>query len=108
MSSEPDKEHEHEYLDPHPISPERTRSLREIYAHTTPQDAGDLVGDPVDPRRMQSQFEEPSHALTTTKPMIPMHCYTVLSSNPQAYVEAVGNPLSEATTQEEYNSLLDN
>ena len=50
LSSESDGEHEHEYADPHPFSPARTRILREIYAQTTPQDAGDLVGDPVDPR----------------------------------------------------------
>ena len=57
LSSESDGEHE--YVDPPLFSPERTRSLREIYAQTTPHDAGDLVGDPVDPRT-QPQFEEPS------------------------------------------------
>ena len=89
-----DGEHEHEYADPHPFSPKRTMILREIYAQTTPQDAGDLVGDPVDPRTWY-QFEDPSHALTATEPVIPMHCYMVLSSDPQAYVEAAGNPLWE-------------
>ena len=52
LSFESDGEHEHEYVDPPLFSPKRTRSLREIYAQTTPQDAGDLVGDPVDLRRM--------------------------------------------------------
>ena len=96
FESESNREHEHEYVDPPLFSPERTRRLREIYIQTTPQDAGDLVGDPVDPRRTQSQFEEPSHALTATKPVIPMHCYMVLSSDPQAYAKAAGNPLWEA------------
>ena len=76
LSSKSDKEHGHGYTDPHPLSPKRTRSLREIYAQTTPHDAGELVGDPV-VQRTQPQFEEPSHALTATEPVIPMHCYIV-------------------------------
>ena len=65
------------------------------------------MGDPVD-QRMQPQFEEPSHALTATKPVIPMHCYMVLSLDSRAYAEATGNPLWEAALQDEYNSLVDN
>ena len=53
------------------------------------------MGDPVDPRT-QSQFEDPSHALIATEIVIPMHYYMVLSSDLQAYAEAVGNPLWEA------------
>ena len=107
LSSVSDGEHEHEYVDPPLFSPERTRSLREIYAQTTPQDAGDLMGDLVD-QRMQPQFEEPSHALIATEPMIPMHYYMVISSDPQAYAEAAGNPLWEAAMQDGYNSHLEN
>ena len=65
------------------------------------------MGDPVD-QRTQPQFEEPSHALTVTEPVIPMHCYMVLSSDPQAYAEAAGNPLWEAAMQDEYKSLIEN
>ena len=82
LSSEYDGEHEDEYFDPPPFSPKRTRSLREIYAQKTKQDAGDLMGDPMDPRRTQPQFEELSHAITTTKVLIPMHYYMVLFSDP--------------------------
>ena len=51
LSFEHDEEHEHEHVDLHPFSHERTRILRDIYAQTTPEDVGDLMGDPMDPRR---------------------------------------------------------
>ena len=86
LSSESDEEHEDEYVDPPLFSPKRRRILRGIYAKTTPRDAGDLVGDPVD-QGMKPQFEEPSHALTATELVIPMHCYMFLSSDPQAYAD---------------------
>jgi hypothetical protein len=78
------------------------------WAQSTLQATGDLVGDPMDLRRMRSQFEEPPHALTTTKLVIPMHFYMVLASDPQTYAEAEGNPFWEATMTEEYNSLIEN
>jgi hypothetical protein len=42
------------------------------------------------------------------EPIIPMHFYMVLASNPHTYVEDEGNPYWEATMKEEYNSLLKN
>jgi hypothetical protein len=37
---------------------------RPKWARSTLQEVGDLVGDPANPRRMRSQFEEPPHAVT--------------------------------------------
>ena len=54
LSSKHEEEHEHECVEPHRISPKRTRSLRDIYAHISPQDTGDLVGDLMDPGMMRS------------------------------------------------------
>jgi hypothetical protein len=81
---------------------------RPKWAKTTLQDAGDLVGDPADTRRTQSDFEEPPLALTATELMPPRHLFLVQSSDPQSYGEAVGNPFWESAMQEEYNSLLEN
>jgi hypothetical protein len=43
------------------------------WAQTTLQEVGEVVGDLVDWRRTRSKFEDPPHALETTKPMIIMH-----------------------------------
>jgi hypothetical protein len=66
------------------------------------------MGDPVDLRRMRPQFEEPPHALTAIKHVIPTHCYMVLASYMHTYVKVAGNPFWESAMQEEYNSLLKN
>jgi hypothetical protein len=66
------------------------------------------VGDPIDPRRIRSQFLDALHALTTTKPLFPMHLYMVLSFDPRTYAKAEGNYYWEATMNEEYNSPVDN
>ena len=54
LISKHEEEHEHECVEPHRISPKITRSLRDIYAHISPQDVGDLVGDLMDPGMMRS------------------------------------------------------
>jgi hypothetical protein len=77
-------------------------------AQTTLQDAGGLVGDPVDTRRTPSNFEEPPLALIATEPLSPMHIFLVQSLDPQSYGKATGNPFWESAIQEEYNSLLEN
>ena len=41
---------------------------RPKWAHTTLQDAGDLVGYPADTRRTRSHFEEPLVALNSIEP----------------------------------------
>jgi hypothetical protein len=81
---------------------------RPKWAQTTLQDAGDLVGDPVDTRRTRSNFEEPPLALTATEPLPPEHIFLVQSSDPQSYGEAARNPFWESAIQEEYKSLLEN
>jgi hypothetical protein len=82
LISESDSEvHEHACVDPEP---------RPKWAQSILPTVDDLVDDPVDPRRMRSQFEGDPHALTTTEPIIPMHCYMVLASDPQAYAEVKG------------------
>jgi hypothetical protein len=104
LSSESDSEDDEQMMSMQMLSHHRCPS-----GHRPPyRQAGDLVGDPTDQRRMRSQFEDPPHALTTTEPVMPMHCYMVLASDLQTYAEAAGNPFWEATMQEEYNSLLEN
>jgi hypothetical protein len=78
------------------------------WAHTTLQEAGDLVGVLADQRRMRSHFEDPTHALKTIELVILMHFYMVLASYLQTYVESAWNPFWEVSMQEEYNSLLEN
>jgi hypothetical protein len=70
---------------------------RTKWAQTTLQDTWDLVDDPVDTRRDQSDFEEPPLVLTTTEPLPPRHIFLFQSSDPQYYGEAVGNPFWEST-----------
>jgi hypothetical protein len=55
---------------------------RPKWAKTTLQDVEDLVGDPTDTRRTQSDLEEPPIELISTKPMPPMHLLLVQSSDP--------------------------
>jgi hypothetical protein len=50
---------------------------RPKWAQTTLQDAGDLVGDLANTRRTQSDFEEPTIALTTTEPLPSRHLFLV-------------------------------
>jgi hypothetical protein len=66
------------------------------------------MGYLADQRRTRSKFEDPPHALTTTKPVMSIHCYMVLASNLQTYAKVAGNPLWEFVMQEEYNCLLEN
>jgi hypothetical protein len=51
---------------------------------------------------------DPSHVLSTSELVMPMHFYMVQSSNPHTYNEVVSNPLWEASMQEENDSLLEN
>jgi hypothetical protein len=65
---------------------------RPNWAQTTLQDVGDVVGDPANTRRNQSDFKEPPIALTSTEPFPSMHLFLVQSSDPQYYGEASVNP----------------
>jgi hypothetical protein len=104
LSSESDSEYD-EYVDDEHANVEPSQMLK--WAQTTLRATRDLVGDPTYHKRTRSQLDDPPHALTTTKPMMPMHCYMVLASNLQTYVEAIGYPFWEVAMQE-YNSLLEN
>jgi hypothetical protein len=55
---------------------------RPKWAHTTLQDAGDLVGDLADTRRIRYDFEEPPIVLTDIEPFASMHLLLVQSSDP--------------------------
>jgi hypothetical protein len=48
---------------------------RPKWEQTTLQDAGDLIGDPVDTRRSRSDFEDPPIALTSTEPFPSRHLF---------------------------------
>ena len=78
------------------------------WAEKTLQDAGELVGDPADTRRTRSQFFGAPQALAATEPLLPIHFYMKLGSDPQTYSEAAGNPLWEAAMDEEYTALIEN
>jgi hypothetical protein len=65
---------------------------RPKWAHTTLQDVGDLVSDPVNTRRTRSDFEEPPIALTATEPFPSRHIFLVQSLDPHCYGKAFGNP----------------
>jgi hypothetical protein len=72
------------------------------------QDVGELVGDPADTRRTRSHFFGAPQALAATKPLMTIHCYMSLGSDPNSHSEAARNPLWEATMDEEYSTLMDN
>jgi hypothetical protein len=67
------------------------------WAQSTVQEEGNLAGDPLDSRRNRSQHVDPSHALSSSEPTMPMHFYMVQYSDPHTYSEVVVNPLWEAT-----------
>lgn len=39
---------------------------------------------------------------------MPIHCYMVIATDPQAYTEVAGNPYWDAAMDEEYQSLMKN
>jgi hypothetical protein len=77
-------------------------------AQFTLQETCILAGNPLDSRRTRSQHEEPSHVLSASEPVMPMHFYMVQSSNSQLYSEDMGNPLWKSAIQREYDTLLKN
>jgi hypothetical protein len=50
-----------------------------------------FAGDPVNPRRKKYQSEVGPHALTSIEPVMPMHFYMVLESDPLTYEKDEGN-----------------
>ena len=76
---------------------------RPKWAAKTLHAAGELAGDPNDPRRTRSQFE---NGLCMKDPMFAEKCYLMVESNPQTYEEAAGDPIWQTTMKEEFNSLV--
>jgi hypothetical protein len=69
------------------VEPEK----RPKWAHTTLQDAGNLIGDPANTRRTRYDFKEPPVALTSTEPLPSKNLFLGQSSNPQSYGKAARN-----------------
>ena len=76
-----------------PNSPTRPK-----WAAKTLHAAGELAGDPNDPRRTRSQFES---GLCMKDPMFAEKCYLMVESDPQTYEEAAGDPRWQASMNEE-------
>jgi hypothetical protein len=97
-------------LDPDSENPDAVAEpeKRPKWAHTVLQDARDIVGDPTDTRRTQSDFEEPPISLTAIEPLPSRHIFLVQYSDPWSYGEAARNPIFESTMKDEYKSLLEN
>ena len=72
------------------------------WAANTIHAAGELAGNPNDPRRTRSQFES---AMCMKDPMFAEKCYLMVESDPQTYEDAVGDPIWQASMKEEFSSL---
>ena len=75
---------------------------RPKWASKTLHAAGELAGDPNDPRRTRSQFES---GLCMKDPMFAEKCYLMVDSDPQTYEEAAGYPILQTAMKEEFISL---
>ena len=75
------------------------------WAENTIHTAGELVGNPSDPRRTRSQFES---ALCMQDPMFVEKCYLMIESDPQTYEDVAKYPRCKASMKEEFNSLHKN
>ena len=64
--------------------------------------AGELAGNPNDPRRTRSQFEV---GLCMKDPMFAEKCYLMVESDHHTYEDAAGDPIWKAAMKEEFNSL---
>ena len=80
-----------------PNSPTRPK-----WAANTLHAAGQLAGDPNDPRRTRSQFES---GLCMKDPEFDEKCYLMVDYDPQTYEEAAGDPRWQTSMKEEFNSL---
>ena len=67
--------------------------------------AGELAGNPNDPRRTRSQFES---ALCMKDPMFAEKCYLMVESYPQTYEDAANDPRWQTAMKEEFSSLQKN
>ena len=80
---------DNDYLISDPNSPKIPKwAAKKLHA------AGELAGDPNDPRRTRSQFES---GLCMKDPMFAEKCYFMVDSDPQTYEEVLGDPIWQAS-----------
>ena len=72
------------------------------FAANTIQAAGELVGNPSDPRRTRSQFES---ALCMKDPLFVEKCYMMVESDPLTYEDVAHDPIWKTAMKEEFISL---
>ena len=84
----------------YPNSPTRPK-----WAEKTIHAAGELAGNPNDPRRTRSQFES---ALCMKDPLFAKKCYMMVESDPYTYEDASHDPIWKTTMKEEFISLQKN
>ena len=78
---------------------------RPKWAANTIHAAGELAGNPSDPRRTISQFES---ALCMKDPLFADKCYMMVESDPHTYEYASHDPIWKKSMKEEFNSLQEN
>ena len=83
-----------------PDSPTRPK-----WAENTIHAAGELAGNPSDPRRTRSQFES---ALCMKDTLFAEKFYLMVESDPQTYEDAAYDPIWKITMKEEFSSLQKN
>ena len=73
-------------------------------AYKSIQAAGDLAGNPLDPRKTKSQF----HTTFASEVVLAEKCFMMVGYYPQNYQEASLDPIWKTSMQEELNSLHEN
>ena len=73
---------------------------RPKWAANTIHAAGELAGNPNDPRRTRSQFES---ALCMRDPMFAEKSYLIVESDPQTYEDVAGDPIWQASMKEDFS-----
>ena len=69
------------------------------------QAAGELAGNPQEPRKTRSQTSNASFASDSD---LAEHCYMLIGSDPQKFQQACNDPRSQTTMEEEFHSLQEN
>ena len=78
------------------------RPTRPKWESKTLHAAGELAGDPNDPRRTRSQYES---GLCMKDPMFAEKCYMMIESDPQTYEYVENYPRWQESMKEEFSSL---
>ena len=78
------------------------------WAEKTLSSAGSNVGNLVDPRRTQSDFQREGIYLSCNDSLISENLYMMILSDPNAYYHARNDPIWQAAMDEEFNSLQKN